>query len=375
MGNLNYSGVASSYKGKNVLVTGHTGFKGGWLSLWLSELGANVIGYSLPPTTTPNLFDAVKLGKYITHTEGDINLFKSLKNVFTQHRPDIVFHLAAQPIVRKSYKDPRETFETNVLGTLNVLEEIRATDSVKTAVIVTSDKCYKNKEWEFAYRENDELGGLDPYSASKSCAEILTAAYRESFFNPNDYGTTHNTIITTVRAGNVVGGGDWGEYRLVPDCVRNLHENHSIEIRNPAAVRPWQYVLDPLYGYLLLGANIIEQGYQHGNEWNFGPDDNNCINVESLVMKLIKSWGKGDYNIQNKFEFRETKLLRLNSNKARKLLGWHPKFDIVEAIDRTINWYKLYYLNNKNNISELDSILREYMINEIQDYEKRLKNQ
>jgi len=244
------------YNGKRVLVTGHTGFKGGWLSLWLKELRAEVIGYSLDPPTSPSFFEAVDLKNKLIHITGDVRDEKHLLSVFKKYQPEFVFHLAAQPLVRLSYKDPKLTYETNIMGTVNVLESVRKTKSARVCIIVTTDKCYENKEWIYGYRETDPMGGYDPYSSSKGCAELVTAAYRSSFFNPKDYGKSHRVAPSSARAGNVIGGGDWAEDRLIPDCIRTLSQNKIINIRNPQATRPWQYILEPLSGYLLLGSKM-----------------------------------------------------------------------------------------------------------------------
>jgi len=267
------------YNGKRVLVTGHTGFKGGWLSLWLKELGAEVIGYSLDPPTKPSFFEAVDLKNKLIHIIGDVRDEKHLLSVFTKYQPEFVFHLAAQSLVRRSYKEPRLTYETNIMGTINVLETVRKTNSVKACIIITTDKCYENKEWVYGYRENDPMGGYDPYSSSKACAELVVSAYRNSFFNPKDYGKIHNIALSSVRAGNVIGGGDWGKDRIITDCVKTLFENKTINIYNPQATRPWQYVLEPLSGYLLLGSKMYKDGRKYSSAWNFGSGDNAIITV------------------------------------------------------------------------------------------------
>ena len=355
------------YKNKKVLITGHTGFKGSWLSTWLTELGADVIGYSLEPPTQPNLFEVLKLDKKLIHIIGDVKDEENLLSVFKKYQPEIVFHLAAQPLVRLSYKDPKLTYETNIMGTVNVLEAVRKTKSIKVCIIITTDKCYENKEWIYGYREIDTMGGYDPYSSSKACAELIIVAYRNSFFNPKDYSKTHNVALSSVRAGNVIGGGDWGEDRLIPDCVRTLSQNKTINIRNPQATRPWQYVLEPLSGYLLLGSKMYKKGVKHSSAWNFGPNDKNIITVDELVKLVIKDWGSGTYKkIDNSNHPHEAGLLKLDISKARTFLGWNPAYNIYETIERTINWYKKFY----NGVEK--EKLYKITVNEIWDYVKRL---
>jgi len=351
------------YKNKEVLITGHTGFKGSWLSLWLTELGAKVIGYSLKPPTEPNLFESVNLKDKITHIIGDVRNEEHLISVFEKYQPEFVFHLAAQSIVRFSYKEPKLTYETNVMGTINVLEGLRKSKSVKACIIITSDKCYENMGWFYKYREKDPMGGYDPYSSSKGCAEIVTSAYRRSFFNPEAYGKTHKVALSSVRAGNVIGGGDWGEDRIIPDCVRALSKGENIVIRNPSAIRPWQYVLEPLYGYLLLGVLMYKKGNKYSDAWNFGPSDESIITVEELVKLVIKHWGSGAYTIDTSNHPHESSILMLDSSKARALLGWKPIYDVYEAVERAINWYKNFYNGMRK------EKLYEVTVREIRDYE------
>ena len=329
------------YRNKKVLVTGHTGFKGSWLSLWLTELGARAVGYSLKPPTEPNLFESIGLEDKIAHVIGDVRDEEHLRSVFEEHQPDVVFHLAAQSLVRLSYREPKLTYATNVVGTVNLLEAARKTSSVRACITVTSDKCYENREWIYGYRETDPMGGYDPYSSSKGCAELVTSAYRRSFFS--DYGKTHNTALASVRAGNVIGGGDWGEDRLIPDCVRAFNEEKGITLRSPSAVRPWQYVLEPLSGYLRLGALMCEDGARYSDPWNFGPDDESMITVEELVKLIIKHWGGGAYTTDTSNHPHEVNLLKLDAGKARTMLGWKPAYNVFEAVERTVNWYKQFY--------------------------------
>lgn len=353
------------YNSKRVLVTGHTGFKGGWLSLWLKELGAEVIGYSLDPPTRPSFFEAVDLKNQLIHIIGDVRNEKHLLSVFEKYQPEFVFHLAAQSLVRFSYKEPRLTYETNVMGTVNILEAIRKSKSVRAAAIITSDKCYENKEWIYGYRENDPVGGYDPYSSSKGCAELVVSAYRRSFLNPINQND-HKIAISSARAGNVIGGGDWREDRLIPDCIKSLSGNKPITIRNPAAIRPWQHVLEPLSGYLLLGAKMYKDGAKYNGAWNFGPSDSDLITVEEITKKIVSYWGSGKY--KNEISIKnphEAKLLKLDCSKARSILKWYPVYNIDETLSKTIEWYKMFY----NEIGK-DNLF-EYTIKQIRDYEKR----
>lgn len=334
------------YEGKTVLVTGHTGFKGSWLSIWLKELGATVIGYGLDPYTNKDNFVVTGLKDKIVDIRGDIRNEEKLKQVFDMYKPEIVFHLAAQPLVKLSYEKPKETYETNVIGTLNVLECIRRSDSVKVGIMVTTDKCYENKEQIWAYRENDPMGGYDPYSSSKGCCELLISSYRNSFMNPNDYDK-HGKAIASVRAGNVIGGGDWARDRIVPDCIRALMKNQDIEIRNPSAVRPWQHVLEPLSGYLLLASKMYEDGVNYCSGWNFGPEFKSVITVKNVVETILEIWGsESRISTLNETDFHEANLLSLDITKSKKYLKWNPIWNIQECIKYTVNWYK-NFLDNK----------------------------
>lgn len=357
--------LKNSYKDKTILITGHTGFNGSWLTLWLTKLGAKVIGYSLEPPTEPNLFEILELeNKIDTHIIGDVRDYKHLFSVFKEYNPEYVFHLAAQSLVRFSYKEPKLTYETNIIGTVNVLEAVRKTRSIKVCIIVTSDKCYENKEWIYGYREIDPMGGYDPYSSSKGCAELVVSSYRRSFFNPKDYGKTHNLALSSVRAGNMIGGGDWGEDRIVPDCMRALSKGETIVIRDPLAIRPWQYILEPLSGYLLLGAFMHKNRIKYSDAWNFGPNNECIMPVEELVKLVIKYWGNGEYTIDTSVHPHEAGFLKLDASKAHVLLGWEPIYNINEAIERTINWYRNFYRGMRK--EELYS----FTVNEIQEYEK-----
>lgn len=325
------------YKGKKILVTGHTGFKGAWLSIWLHELGANVIGFSLEKYYNDYIYRNAKLGDILFADEkGDINDYGKLKSVFEKYQPEGVFHLAAQPLVRLSYDLPKETFHTNVLGAVNVLECIKKTPAVKMGVMVTSDKCYKNKETSKGYNEQDELGGIDPYGSSKACAEIVINSYRESFFKKS------KKLIASARAGNVIGGGDFTKDRLIPDCITVLDKNKPIKVRNPSSTRPWQHVLEPLGGYLLLGEKLFEQKEEFANAWNFGPDSPSIIQVRDVVDKIIKLWGKGEWiDCNNPDEKKkEANSLNLDITNVKTNLKWKPKWDINTALKYTVDWYK-----------------------------------
>lgn len=326
------------YQGRRVLVTGHTGFKGSWLSLWLHLLGANVIGYALDPVTDQDNFLLTGLHNKIIDIRGDVLDTKKLKTVFTTYQPEIVFHLAAQPIVRHSYKMPELTFATNVMGTVHVLENIRDSVTAKIGVIITSDKCYENKEQIWGYRENDPLGGYDPYSASKACAEIVTSSYGRSYFNSGS-----GKFLASVRAGNVIGGGDWSDYRLLPDCIRALQAQKPIEVRNPQAVRPWQHVLEPLYGYLLLAAKMFKEGAKYSGAWNFGPDFDSVATVKTVVDRVVALWGSGSWvDCSPQESLHEAVLLSLDCTKAKTILGWRPRLDLNTALAYTLAWYKNY---------------------------------
>ena len=321
--------------GVRVLVTGHTGFKGSWLSYWLHLLGAEVYGYALTPKHQNDLFLSLNLDQVVDHVVGDICDSKSLEDRFRSVKPDLVFHLAAQPLVRQSYKDPRETFETNINGSVNVLEAVRKTSSVKALVYVTSDKCYKNVEQTVGYLEKDQLGGDDPYSASKAAAEIVFAAYRKSFFSGSDAPG-----LVSVRAGNVIGGGDWSDDRIIPDCIRSLQNNKAITIRNPGATRPWQHVLDPLNGYLMVASKLINKSGQVSSSYNFGPSSDDVYRVEVLVNKVIANWGSGEFIVESSADNpHEAGLLQLDSSLARRELGWSPRWDFATTLSETVRWY------------------------------------
>jgi len=336
------------FKNKSVLVTGHTGFKGSWLALWLHELGAKVTGLALPPNTEPSHFDLIYLHDLITHIEGDIRDEKAVRKAFNKAKPEIVFHLAAQALVRDSYDDPKTTFDINIGGTVNVLEAIRHCPFIKAAVIITSDKCYENKEWIWGYRENDPMGGHDPYSASKGAVEIVCSTYLRSFFRQGARGP--HIGFATARAGNVIGGGDWAKDRIIPDCVRALSRKVPIIIRNPNATRPWQHVLDPLSGYLLLAKHLMESPERYSGAWNFGPDDKGQIRVMELADSFIKAWGNGTKKtspLQEKAPH-EAHLLKLCIDKAVQELDWKPTLNSEAAINWTVDWYKIWHEKKKD---------------------------
>jgi len=342
-----FSGI---YKGKTVLVTGHTGFKGSWLVYWLSQMGAKVIGYSLESPTEPNHikylnFDMVSI-------IGDIRDLDKLNQTFKTYKPNIVFHLAAQPLVRSSYSNPIETYETNVMGTLKVFEACRK-NNVNAIVNITSDKAYKNKEWVWGYRENDPMGGYDPYSSSKGCAELLTSSYRNSYFNKSKYKKTHNTILASCRAGNVIGGGDWAKDRLIPDIMISVSQNKKVSIRNPYATRPWQHVLESLSGYLHIGQKLLEEKIEFSGAWNFGPSDKENINVLEVISNVKKHWDKIEYEINTDSNLpHEANLLKLDCTKAHILLKWKDVWDSNITVDKTVKWYKAYYEEDQINTSE-----------------------
>ena len=326
-----------------MLITGHTGFKGSWLSLWLQSMGAQVTGFALAPPTNPSLFEVAGIEKGMTSVIGDIRDPVHLRAVFAEHRPEIVIHMAAQPLVRYSYIEPVETYSTNVMGTVNLLEAVRATPGVRAVVNVTTDKCYENREWAWGYRENEPMGGYDPYSSSKGCAELVTAAYRNSYFHPSTFNDKHSTAIATARAGNVIGGGDWAEDRLIPDIMRAIAEGRPVNIRNPYAIRPWQHVLEPLSGYLLLAQKLYEEGPAFAEGWNFGPNDEDAKPVQWIVERLTKSWGEGASWVLDGGEHpHEAHYLKLDCSKAKARLDWHPRWHLDAALDKIVEWQKNY---------------------------------
>ena len=346
------------WNGKNVFLTGHTGFKGGWLSLWLASMGANVTGYALAPKTTPNIFDVLGIDSLITKSHlADIRNLDVLKNAMRVANPDVIIHMAAQPLVRYSYTNPVETYETNVMGTVHVLEAARSIDAVRATVVVTTDKCYENKDWVWGYREADPLGGYDPYSNSKGCAEMVTSAYRQSFFQ----NSSSLNKIASVRAGNVIGGGDWSEDRLIPDAIKSFEAGRVLKLRNPLATRPWQYVLEPLSGYLILTQALLNEGAAFASAWNFGPRDEDNRSVENVVDLLISQWGpKVSWEAEALEQPHEANLLKLDCSKAFSQLGWAPRWNMEIAIQKIIEWHKAY--QSKKDMRELSlAQIKQYM--------------
>ena len=338
------------WNGKTVLVTGHTGFKGSWLSIWLIMMGANVIGYALDPYTSEDNFVLCELSKKMTDIRGDIRHLEKLSQVFMDYRPEIVFHLAAQPIVSLSYEIPRETYEVNVMGTVNVLECIRKSETVRTAVIITTDKCYENKECLRGYVETDPFGGYDPYSSSKACDEILISSWRNSFFNPMHY-EKHGKALASVRAGNVIGGGDWSKDRLLPDCIRAIEAGETIQLRNSNSIRPWQHVLEPLSGYLMLAEHLSVDPVKYATGYNMGPGEDSNWNVRDVALRVTQTYGYGSLEEDTKENApHEAGLLTLNIQKAERELNWYPKLTASEAVDWTVEWYSRRKKENVYNI-------------------------
>lgn len=330
------------FQGKKVFITGHTGFKGSWLSLWLHSLGAQVIGYALDPPTDPSLFGLARVGELVTSIIADVRDLERLQQEMIAAAPEIVIHMAAQPLVRDSYKIPVETYATNVMGTVNMLEAVRNCPSVRAVVNVTTDKVYENREWVWGYRETEPFGGYDPYSNSKACSELVTAAYRSSYFNPHDYDR-HGVAVATARAGNVIGGGDWASDRLIPDCLRAILLGEEVLIRNPHAIRPWQHVLEPLSGYLLLARKLHEEGQRYAEGWNFGPEDDDARPVEWVVQRLCAEWGEGArYIIDGGDHPHEAHYLKLDISKARGKLDWKPRWALADALGHTVAWTRSF---------------------------------
>ncbi len=347
------------YKGKKVFLTGHTGFKGSWLTLWLKSLGAEVLGYSLEPNTNPSMFEELRIYGHCNNEFGNILDENHLEEAMMEYKPEIVFHLAAQPLVRLSYSEPKLTYETNVIGSLNVLEAARKCKSVKAFVNVTTDKCYENKEINRGYTEDEPMGGYDMYSSSKGCVEILSSSFRRSFLQED--GTY---AMATARAGNVIGGGDWALDRLIPDCIRYINQDKPIEIRNPIAVRPWQHVLEPLSGYLLLGQKLLQEGKKYAEGFNFGPNEDSVLKVAEVSQKVVDYYGKGEVVVHKRDDLHEANLLMLNIQKAEKVLGWVPTYTADEAIKHTVDWYKHFYANNTD--------MYEFTVNQIKDFEQKI---
>lgn len=357
--------LAMNWSGRRVLITGHTGFKGSWLSLWLQAKGADVCGFALEPPTAVNLFTDAGVGDGMRSVQGDIRDTDQVARVFQEHRPEIVFHMAAQPLVRSSYADPVGTYATNVVGTASVLEAARHTHGVRAIVVVTTDKCYENREWDWPYRENDRLGGYDPYSNSKACTELVVSAYRSSFFNPARY-KEHGVAIASVRAGNVIGGGDWATDRLVPDIMRAFLAGEPVLLRNPHAIRPWQHVLEPLRGYIAVAESLCENGTADGEAWNFGPEQADARTVEWIVGKLASLWGEGaDWRVDSGDHPHEAHMLQLDWSKAKRRLQWWPAYTLSETLAATAEWYK---------VKSMSKDMRAFTLQQIQGYEERCRS-
>ncbi len=347
------------YQGKRVFLTGHTGFKGSWLALWLTKLGAEVCGYSLAPNTEPSMFKELGIENKIAKSViGDILDDAALEKTMQDFQPEIVFHLAAQPLVRLSYAEPVLTYKTNVIGTLNVLEAARKCPSVKAFVNITTDKCYENKEINRGYREDEPMGGHDMYSSSKGCVEIMSSSFRRSFLQ-------EGYAMATARAGNVIGGGDWALDRLIPDCVKFINAGQKIEIRNPVAVRPWQHVLEPLSGYLLLGQKLLEHGLHYADGFNFGPNEDSVLKVAEVAQKVTEFYGRGEVVVHKRDDLHEANLLMLNIEKAEKVLGWTPTYTANQTIEKTVEWYRHFYAK--------DTDMYKFTINQIENYEESIK--
>ncbi|MEZ9291408.1 CDP-glucose 4,6-dehydratase [Vibrio lentus] len=349
----------SFWQGKKVFITGHTGFKGGWLSLWLQEMGAIVKGYSLPAPTTPNLFEEAQVWSGMSTEEGDVRDFTHLRQVIHDFKPEIVFHMAAQPLVRLSYDEPIETYSTNVMGTVYLLEAVKQVGGIKAVVNITSDKCYENREWVWGYREDEAMGGYDPYSNSKGCAELVASSYRKSFFNKDKYAE-HGCALASVRAGNVIGGGDWADDRLIPDMLKAFSNNKAVEIRNPHAIRPWQHVLEPLSGYITIAEHLYEHGCDFAEGWNFGPKDEDAKPVEWIVNTLTSVWGDDASWFLSEGEHpHEAHYLKLDCSKAKMRLNWQPVWDLEHTLTKIVNWQKAW-------LDKQD--MQQYTINEIKEY-------
>lgn len=347
------------WQGKRVFLTGHTGFKGSWLSLWLQEMGAIVKGYSLPAPTTPSLFEEARVWEGMKTEEGDIRDFTHLRQSMHEFKPEIVFHMAAQPLVRLSYDEPMETYSTNVMGTVYLLEAVKQVGGVKAVVNITSDKCYENREWVWGYREDEPMGGYDPYSNSKGCAELVASSYRQSFFNSDRY-EEHGCALASVRAGNVIGGGDWAKDRLIPDILQAFTSKEKVEIRSPYAIRPWQHVLEPLSGYIVIAEKLYTDGPEFAEGWNFGPKEDDAQPVEKIVNQLTKLWGEGaEWFLSQEVHPHEAHYLKLDCSKARMRLNWQPVWNLETTLDKIVKWQKAW-LNGED--------IKAYTINEIKEY-------
>ena len=348
------------WKDKKVFITGHTGFKGSWLCLLLHRLGADIYGYALEPPTTPSLYQEANIDELVDSTIGDIRDYTKLLETLQRVRPDIVIHLAAQPLVRESYKNPVATYQINVMGTVHLLEVIRQTPGIKAVVNVTTDKCYENREWHWGYRENEPMGGYDPYSNSKGCSELVTSAYRSSYFNSKEYDK-HGVALASARAGNVIGGGDWADDRLIPDFIRAISRGEEVKIRSPYAIRPWQHVLEPLIGYLMLAEKLFHHGTAFAEAWNFGPDDKDAKNVEWIVKRICALWGNGaSYAIDTHPQPHEANYLKLDCSKAKAELGWEPCWDIETTLKSIVEWNKAF-LSNENVRTVTENQIEQYI--------------
>jgi CDP-glucose 4,6-dehydratase len=347
------------WHGKKVFVTGHTGFKGSWLCLWLEQMGAVVRGYSLPAPTEPSLFEVANVRQGLVSEEGDIRDFFHLREALADFKPEIVFHMAAQPLVRLSYDEPIETYSTNVMGTVYLLEAIKQVDGIKAVVNITSDKCYENREWVWGYREDEAMGGYDPYSNSKGCAELVASAYRNSFFNAAKYHE-HGTALASVRAGNVIGGGDWAKDRLIPDILHSFEHNQPVIIRNPHSIRPWQHVLEPLSGYLLVAQKLYTEGPAFAEGWNFGPNEMDATPVQAIVDTMVGLWGdEASWQLDGQDHPHEAHYLKLDCSKAKMRMEWHPRWDLNTTLSRIVSWHKAWLSGDD---------MRTYTLNEINDY-------
>lgn len=350
---------AGIFDNLNVLVTGHTGFKGSWLTLLLRKLGARVSGFALDPPTNPCLFDDAQIGRSINSFRGDIRNYSRILEVVREVRPELVLHLAAQPLVRRSYVDPLETYSTNVMGTVHLFEACRQVDSIRAIVNITTDKCYQNKEWLWGYREEEQLGGYDPYSNSKACSELVTASYRDSFFNPANY-QLHRVAVATARAGNVIGGGDFADDRLIPDFIRSISHGESLQIRHPRAIRPWQHVLEPLAGYLTLAEKLLNEGPAYGEAWNFGPEEEDARDVAWMAEKLCSFWGNdANFRVGDEEQPHEAMYLKLDCSKARTRLDWKPKWTVETALKHIVDWNKSW-MNGANALRLCEERIERY---------------
>ena len=347
------------WKNKKVLLTGHTGFKGSWLSIWLKKLGVELVGFSKDIPTKPSLFEIAKVSEGMTSITGNIEDFTAIQKVLKENKPEIVIHMAAQSLVRKSYEEPINTFATNVMGTVNLLQAVKTTGSTLVLINITSDKCYENKGTEKAFSENSPMGGYDPYSSSKGCAELVTSAFRDSFFNTKEF-ECHGLSLSSVRSGNVIGGGDWAKDRLIPDIMNSISKRIPTQIRNTRSIRPWQFVLEPLFGYLILAQRMWEEGKEFSEPWNFGPDETDCKSVKWILEKISKELDDGfSWKEDTRDNPHEAEMLKLDCNKAKKRLGWKTKLDVNETIEWTVNWYKEYFKN---------SDMKEYTENQIDKF-------